>query len=42
MKTIARRLRDAIMFFPGLLAWHRAETRGRGASSPSAADLPGR
>ena len=25
----ARRLRDAIVFFPGLLAWHRAERRAR-------------
>ncbi|HVO88210.1 MAG TPA: lysylphosphatidylglycerol synthase domain-containing protein [Casimicrobiaceae bacterium] len=27
----ARRVRDAIMFFPGLLAWHRIEQRMRGA-----------
>ncbi len=26
----ARRLRDVIVFFPGLLAWQKAETRGRG------------
>ena len=29
----ARRLRDAIVFFPGLLAWHWAERRGRGVES---------
>ncbi len=26
----ARRLRDLLFYFPGLLAWHRAEIRGRG------------
>lgn len=27
----ARRLRDVVIFFPGLIAWQRAETRSRGA-----------
>ena len=31
----ARRLRDVIIFFPGLIAWHRAETRSRGVASAS-------
>ena len=32
----ARRLRDVIIFFPGLIAWQWAETRIRGARSASA------
>ena len=32
----ARRLRDVIIFFPGLIAWQWAETRTRGARSTSA------
>jgi glycosyltransferase 2 family protein len=32
----ARRLRDAIVFFPGLLAWHRAERRIRDVESAAA------
>lgn len=33
----ARRLRDVIVFFPGLLAWQRAEARRRGESAAGAA-----
>jgi putative membrane protein len=29
----ARRLRDIVIYIPGLVAWHRAETRKRGADS---------
>jgi len=36
----ARRLRDAIIFFPGLLAWQQAETRLRQASTASGTHLP--
>jgi putative membrane protein len=32
----ARRLRDVVIFFPGLIAWQWAETRIRGARSASA------
>ena len=31
----ARRLRDVIIFFPGLIAWQWAETRVRSAPSTS-------
>lgn len=33
----ARRLRDVVIFFPGLIAWHRAEARRRGGRSATAA-----
>ncbi len=32
----ARRLRDVVVFFPGLLAWHRSETRTRDPESSGA------
>ena len=32
----ARRLRDGVIFFPGLIAWQCAETRIRGVKSGSA------
>jgi putative membrane protein len=35
----ARRLRDAVIFFPGLLAWQQTETRLRQASSAGDARL---
>ena len=36
----ARRLRDLIIYLPGLVAWHRAETNGvRANSSKSVSEV---
>lgn len=35
----ARRLRDGVIFFPGLIAWQRSEARSRGGGAASAEGL---